>query len=49
MARKLTTKEIKRRRRAVNRIKEIKRLNFVPPMKAVDVEAVKAEFAAKKA
>lgn len=48
MARKLTTRELKRRRRATSRIKEIKRLSYVPPMHNVDIEAVKASFAAKK-
>ncbi len=34
--------------RATNRIIHIKHLNWKPVIKQVDVEAIKAEFAAKK-
>lgn len=45
---RLERKGRKNKARANNRLVHIKHLNWKPAIKQVDVEAIKAEFAAKK-
>ncbi len=46
---RLKRKELRNRAKANNRVKAIKQLTKKPIIKNVDIEAIKAEFAAKAA
>ncbi len=45
---RLKRKEKKNHARATNKVEAIKRLKFTPPMKEVDVAAIKAQFRGEK-